>query len=294
MAKRLTKIPIDESFRETTEHGSAAFPFEYYIDEIMNFAHHEIEWHWHPELEWAYMEKGSLVCGVGVERIVLEEGNGIFINSKVIHQFEARGESVMPNVLFLPSFLAEESSAVYQEWIAPILQSGRSYMVFRKENERAKTVLDCLQRVFKAADVDQKDSMQIWMSTAQLWHCFVQEYHEEMTRERNAHDVLLQSRMRQMMQYIQDHYAEKITLENIAGAANVSKSEALRCFHTQLQKTPVEYLIEYRLSRARKLLLTTNEKVSQIAGSVGMENISYFIRSFKSRYGRTPGEYRKP
>ena len=293
MARRLTHVPTDESLRETTEHGSSIFPFEYYIDEIMNFVDHEIEWHWHSELEWLYMEKGSLVCCIGEDRILLEEGNGMFINSKVIHHFEARGESVMPNVLFRPSFLAEEETLIYQEWILPVLQSGRSFLLFSKDDTKAQKVMEGLHRLFLCADANERDTLQIRICAAQLWHLFVKEYRLEMTSEVNAGSVLLQSRMRQMMQYIQDHYTERVTLEQIAQAANISKSEALRCFHIQLQKTPVEYLIEYRLSKARQLLLTTNENVSQIAAAVGMENISYFVRSFKSRYGKTPGKYRK-
>ena len=293
MAKHLTYISVDENMRETTEHGSAAFPFEYYIDEILKFDNQSIEWHWHTELEWLYVEKGSIECCAGAERIVLQEGDGLFINSRVIHHFEERGVAVMPNILFLPSLLAAEGSAVYQEWVLPVLQSARSCFLLRRDDPAAEQVLLRLRNVFGDADKDAQDRMQIWLSTAELWHCFVKTFRDDLSRKGSPRDILLQSRVRRMMQYIQEHYGENVTLEQIAQAANVSRSEALRCFHTQLQKAPVEYLIEFRLARARQLLFTTNDTVSQIASAVGMENISYFIRAFKARYGTTPGACRR-
>ena len=94
-----------------------------------------------------------------------------------------------------------------------------------------------------------------------------------------------------MMQYIFEHYKEKITLTDIASAASISKSEALRCFHIALSTTPINYLVDYRLACARELLLTTDDTVTQAALSVGIENISYFVRTFKKKYGVTPKTY---
>lgn len=86
---------------------------------------------------------------------------------------------------------------------------------------------------------------------------------------------------------------EKITLTDIANAANISKSEALRSFHLALSTTPINYLIDYRLERAQKLLLTTDDTVTQIALTVGMDNISYFVRAFRKKYGTTPKKFRE-
>ena len=293
MAKRLTHVPTDDSLRETTQHGSAAFPFEYYIDEVMNFDGHAIEWHWHTELEWLYMERGSLDCCIGTERITMQEGDGMFINSRVIHHFEGREPSIMPNVLFLPTFIAVPGTTVYEEWVKPVLESETTYVLLRKDSGQAEPVLRNMRQLFAYADEEKRDSMLVWMKSAEMLHCFVQEYRDRLARKANRRDMLLQSRMRQMMQYIQDHYVDKVTLEQISQAANVSRSEALRCFHEQLQKTPVEYLIEFRLARAREMLVATDDSISRIAASVGMENSSYFVRAFRKQYGMTPSMFRK-
>lgn len=293
MAIRLTRIPTDESMRETTAHGASDFPFEYYIDDIRQFTNHAVEWHWHSEIEWIYAGSGTVNCGIGSEQIVLRTGCGMFINSRVIHHFESRDGAVMPNVLFLPSFIAEESSAVYKEWVAPVLQSGCSFVPLDPEEKRGADTLELLRQLFALADEKPRDLLQIQIGTALLWRQFVREYASCFGKGGNPKDMLLQSRIRRMLQYVQEHYAEKLTLEQIAQSASISRSEALRCFHSALRQTPVDYLIGYRLLKARQLLTTTNDSVSGIAAAVGMENISYFIRAFKARYGKTPGAYRR-
>lgn len=82
-------------------------------------------------------------------------------------------------------------------------------------------------------------------------------------------------------------------MERLAAEANISKSEALRCFKRGIGTTPVKYLIDYRLERARELLCKTNDTVIRVAADVGIDNTSYFVRIFKKMYGMTPGAFRE-
>lgn len=101
-----------------------------------------------------------------------------------------------------------------------------------------------------------------------------------------------QARLRTMMQYMQDHYREALTLEQIAASAAVSKSSALHAFQSGIHLSPVAYLIQYRLSRAAEQLRMTQKTISAIAEDTGFSSAGYFCRKFRQYYGRTPGEYR--
>ncbi|WP_186567052.1 helix-turn-helix domain-containing protein [Lawsonibacter celer] len=92
---------------------------------------------------------------------------------------------------------------------------------------------------------------------------------------------------------IHARYAQRLTLEKIAACASISVSEALRCFHTGIQTTPVQYLNDYRLNRAADRLLTTADSITAVAAAAGFENAGYFCRVFKKRYGCTPGAFRR-
>ena len=83
------KILTDEDFMEIKQHGTSDYPFQYYYDDLEFFDFHCIEWHWHREFEFLYVESGQIICGIGEKQIILSEGDAIFINSKILHRFYA-------------------------------------------------------------------------------------------------------------------------------------------------------------------------------------------------------------
>lgn len=85
---------------------------------------------------------------------------------------------------------------------------------------------------------------------------------------------------------------KNITLEDIALSANISKSEALRCFKNYLNRSPIDYLINYRIHKACHLLLDTNLNISDICLECGFSSASYFNRVFKKNFKLSPREYR--
>ena len=95
-----------------------------------------------------------------------------------------------------------------------------------------------------------------------------------------------------MLSYIYEHYAEAVTLVDIASAASVSRSEAGRCFHTYMGCSPIEALIGYRLQTAERLLAETSMTLQEIAAACGFHSVGYFSRQFKKIFGCAPREHR--
>ena len=89
------KITTDETLRETIQHGSNRYPFAYYPDNIWKYDFHRIDWHWHHELEFLYVAEGTALCLIGTSKIELHQGSGIFINSGVLHRFEAHWHLIL-------------------------------------------------------------------------------------------------------------------------------------------------------------------------------------------------------
>lgn len=100
-----------------------------------------------------------------------------------------------------------------------------------------------------------------------------------------------QERIRYILSYIHRNYAEKIRLQQIADSASISEREALRCFQKTLNRTPFDYLNEYRLNQARKLLIETDLPITRIALETGFSNSAYFGKVFRKAYQITPKEY---
>ena len=100
-----------------------------------------------------------------------------------------------------------------------------------------------------------------------------------------------------VLQYIHNHFAEKITLDDLADLEHISKSYLCRQFKKQTGMTVIAYINNLRIDTAKRLLLSTNLSVNEIAYRVGFESPKYFYRAFKALVGDSPAafcrEYRK-
>ena len=289
---QLTEIRTDDTLRELQDHGTPEFPFAFYDETVQQFRKGYIDWHWHSELEWVLVAQGTLDCRVAADTAVrLQAGDGLFCNARVLHRLESPQGAHIPNLLFLPELLAPRQSAVYQAYVAPVLASGRGLAVLRAADPADAPVLAALQAALDAARGG--DALDIQLAVLALWRAFVRAQGAAFAAAPAGRDALAQARVMAMMQYITAHFAQKVTLVGIAAAAGISKSEALRCFHKTLQTTPVQFLLHYRLGRARDRLLHTDDTVTAIAIACGFENISYFVRQFAARFGMTPKAYRR-
>lgn len=287
------KIETDESLRETVRHGNEEYPFQYYLEDVWKFDFHCIDWHWHPEVELVLIQKGTLQLFVGSDRHVLKAGTGMFINSQVIHRFEAKESAVIPNIVFSPLLLAQEESLLYRKYIKPVLHSSVKYLLFSPAEPEQSDKLDTLAEVLALQESEPGNEIRTVELLWKLWRMIYEavDITEAVPAARSS--ARAQAQLQIMMQYIQNHYPEQITLEDIARTVMLSKSSALKLFQKNLHTSPVNYLIDYRLKRAARLLATTESSILSIAEDTGFENVGYFCRKFKERFGMTPGGYRK-
>ena len=97
-----------------------------------------------------------------------------------------------------------------------------------------------------------------------------------------------QIRIQKMIAFIEAHYSEKITLEEIANAANISRTEAGRCFQKYVGCSPIEMLTQCRLQNARRLVNEKTMMIQEISAACGFSSHGYFSRKFKEKYGYSP------
>lgn len=289
----LYKITTDETLRETVRHGSAAYPFAYYPENIWQFDFHRIDWHWHHELEFIFVAEGTAHCLAGTGKIDLPEGCGLFVNSGVLHRFEAQSSVFVPNIVFSPTLLAPEKSLLYEKYISPVINSSVPYQIFAPCTVWQNQVLQILSQIFTLQETGEDDELCTVQLLFQMWDLLFR--HLDLTSDsadlrRFNHK---QARLQSMMQYIHDHFAEEITLDMIAASASISKSGALHIFQSGIHTSPVTYLIQYRLAQAAELLHTTQKSVSSIAEETGFTSAGYFCRKFRQHYHMSPNEYRR-
>ena len=102
-----------------------------------------------------------------------------------------------------------------------------------------------------------------------------------------------QKRVKDILFYIHEHYAEDIRIDDLAHYAHICRSECFRCFKRYFNKSPMSYLTEYRLSYAVKALKDSEKSVTEIAIECGFSTASYFGKQFKKAYAITPLQFRQ-
>lgn len=96
-----------------------------------------------------------------------------------------------------------------------------------------------------------------------------------------------------LLEYIRLHYAQRLTVAEMAALLNISESGLYAAFKSAMGTSPIRYLNDYRLSVARELLLHTDKSIKSVAEAVGIPDPFYFSRLFRTAYGQSPQTYRK-
>lgn len=109
--------------------------------------------------------------------------------------------------------------------------------------------------------------------------------------QRRSRDM--QEKIKGILEYIREHFGEEITIRQAAELCFYSESHFMKYFKQYAGMPFIQYLNDYRLTRAGEYLKMTEENVTQIALKCGFENLSYFNRLFRRKFGVTPRQYRE-
>ncbi len=287
------KIITDENLMETIQHGRNDYPFHFYYDNLALYDFNCIEWHWHAELEFVYIESGTVTFWIGEKQFDLSGGNGVFINSKILHRFYSPSEAIVPNFVCMPSFIAAQGSFLYHKYIMPVISSSFTYQVFHTEVPWQARALSVIKQIIAAQDRLSSCELATAYLIQKLWLEIYENADISNRKDQMNDSASSQARLQLMMQYIHQNYSHDISLDDIAHHAGISKSSALNLFHKHLHTTPVNYMINYRLGEAALQLSKTEKKINTISKETGFNNVDYFCRLFKKHYHLTPTEYRQ-
>ena len=115
----------------------------------------------------------------------------------------------------------------------------------------------------------------------------------EIHQDRRCPGVISDKRLARVIEYMSAHFAEALSLDNLASEASVSKFHFARLFRLSTGTTPHEYLIQLRMQAARSLLRTTDLQISEISRKCGFTSVCHFVIAFKTRNGVSPNNFRR-
>ena len=291
-------IILDHLLREKMTHDVSAFPISYFQDELALLPNQAGPLHWHPEFEIATAASGVLEYQVGQERITLEPGDSILVGGNMLHsirQLSGDTPDPMPNIVFFGSLIAPETSTIYAQYIQPIIDDrALPYVVFRHGRSGHAPINALIQDIYRLLrDQPRCYEMAVQRHLSSIFEYLTLHFDDLPRTEATRVQLNTQVRVQKMLAFINAHYAEAVTLADIADAASISRSEAGRCFQAYMGCSPVDALIRHRLQTAHGMLQDTTRTLQEISQACGFNSVNYFSRQFRKHYEYAPSLARK-
>lgn len=287
-------------------HANRDYPVGVYYVEPGKMYMGYVRWHWHEEMEINLVKSGSAEFTIGEEKVIVNEGQALILNCNVFHSIKATDNNncVLLSLLFNPNILFKDhTTSLASGYLNPVVSSTEHrYLIFDRKDMWGRSALAYLSDIFDA-NFSQEFGYELITKAylCQLWVHLLKKYKTGplVSSWQKKASVSLspdEVRIKDAIIYIQQHYTESVTLDDIANSIHVSKSECCRCFKRAVNITPFEYLMRYRILQAADKILQNDREtssISELASSVGFNNTSYFNKLFKKYFNCTPTEYRK-
>lgn len=284
----------NSEFLEKKQHGNALRPFEKY-DTFLNEDLANYPMHWHEEMEVIRVQAGKGIVFIDGNRLEVEKGDILIVNPYLLHSVARLGnesmaiESVVFNLRMLESSVADVCTV---KFLAPLI--NRTHLckrIIRRDEPFYGVFNDNMTTLLMACN-DRQEGYELAVKANLMW-LFYHLYNKGMVRRKTVEDEEKYSNvLKTALDYIQNNISGDLTVGDIAAACGYSETYMMKLFKRMTGNTCVEYINAYRLKQCAERILSSDEKVCDVAYAFGFNNISYFNLQFKRAYGMTPREYR--
>lgn len=280
-----------EQYHETKRHGTVSFAYNTYLCTIpQDFP--RVPQHWHDEMEIVYIKKGCGTVQVDLQSYAVQQGWLVFVAPGTLHAIDgdikpgARME--YENIIFPLSILDAKDDWCRSACFLPLQNGGLSLpVVLHPGMAQYEAAAACIDRADAVCET-KPEGYPLFVK-AQLFALLFALYTPSAQPRVSAQASV---RIKQVLRMVEENYANHLTVQAVAEECCCSPSHFMRFFKAAVGVPFVEYLNEYRLGMAARMLLETDTPVLDTAQNAGFENISYFNRCFKRKYGCTPRDYR--
>jgi YesN/AraC family two-component response regulator len=252
--------------------------------------------HRHDYIEINYVYNGKLKQKVGNESICLKQGELLFLNQHIYHEIEAsEKEDIIINFIIQPQFFEFIFSYLSTDNIITNFLINSLY----NNTQNGQYLYFAISEVSSVQEIIRKMIEEI-MSPSLFSDSTIKLYTGLLMIELIKHsDTLIQNKenpanqymMVEAMKYIDEHY-QNASLYELAEKLNQPHYALSKQIKNATNYTFKELLQEKRLNQAKYLLTVSDVPITEIVERVGYDNISYFYRIFKNKFGLTPKKFR--
>ena len=283
------------AYLETKVHGTHGFPYIVYPgilpEHISGIPHH-----WHEEMEIIYVAEGAVDVSVRTTEYVLGEGDLVLIHPQTIHSIKQHDDcsALYYNILFRISMLESgEDDTCREKYLEPIYSRR---LIMPEHLTAAHPLHSELEPLIQKLLIDPHhqrfhDELLIKSRVFEIMYRILP--YCEKADKTTAYEDIIYEKLKRSLAYMEENYADNITVEKAASISNYSESYFSKLFKQLTGDSFVQYLKNYRLETAADRIRSEDTKISEIAMACGFANLSYFTRSFYEKFRVTPSDFRK-
>lgn len=315
MKKHLTLSPEQ---KENAKHGEAFFPVQKYITRLAD-DYPAVTIHWHEEAELTLITEGSCIYQIDFVEYEVTQGDILFVPPLLLHSIsqnaggkssdetnddeinddEINGdakkcteETYSETYVFHMNFLGGNSTDVCStRYLTPIMNQEFSLPCLITPEHPAYV---SLRRTFGQITTLYNEAVtgyELALKALFLQTVFLLLQYRGENASPSAR--ISSDKLKQVIDYIEEHYAEPISVSELAKLCCFSDYHFMRFFKKHMSMTCVEYINNLRLEKSVELFEKGNTSIMDVSLSVGFRNLSYFHRAFKKKYHMTPHTFIK-
>lgn len=257
--------------------------------------------HWHKEIEIIYVTKGSLNLGINDTPIHMEQGEVQFINGGDVHYFLSSPESERVVIQFDLNLFQEVAALNGNDYSLREVFTLMEYSSSRWPVATAAKVKGLIESIYEE-DVQRREGY-VFLIKARLFELLTVILREVpkspiKKQPKFSEDTLNQSRetlerLERIFIYVEQHYQEAISLNEVANYMGFSPYYFTKLFKKNTGMTFIAFLNEYRINKAKWILINEDLPMSAVAEAAGFGSVKTFHHFFKEATGISPLKYHK-
>ena len=256
--------------------------------------HNRIECHWHEKIELLYFIQGEALIKCNSTEIHTRKGNLIVVNSNELHQGYCLTESVDYYCIIFDTLLFQSRHLDICEtkYINPI---SKNHILFKNKVENNRNVSKLIHEFVKEYEAKEIGfEMAVKATLYQLLVILLRNY-VQLLLTPNEYDKRMKNlkRFNCILEYIENNYSEKITIDQLCSMANISRFYFCRLFKNITDKSLGEYLNQIRINKAEVLLKNGDVNITEAALACGFDDLNYFSRMFRKYKNESPSSVLK-
>lgn len=294
-------------FKEIRTHGTQSFPCAAYRTHSVGKGT-LVKHHWHDEAEILYFSGGEFRLEINMESFSVRSECFYFINPGELHSIitETAASHWEDAVVFSPGILSFDSYDDAQIHLVKPIQNGKLLFPRCIEPQHPaflplrNAFLDIMRAFGQRTEDPVSDSSlvtndltsQLYIKSSLLYILATLSAHGLFMPSEKNFDKRVET-IKTALTYIKSNYHEKIYISDLARQVNLNEQYFCRLFKKAIGCPPVEYINEYRIKQAKRLLEESDLPVMEICLECGFNNQGNFLQEFRRRTGTTPLQYRK-